>query len=102
MNGKKQNKLNKLKTFAGDTAKCFNGISKVSRYLLIFGQMFIFLAMTAFAFYIAYARESSNAETIAYAFKNSKIFCDNAIAGLSVLWGGALFIDYAEKASEKR
>lgn len=99
MNTKQQNKL---RAFIGNAAKCFDGISKISHTLLVFGQLFILCAMTAFAFYIIYARNSNNAEIIAYAFKTAKAFFDSVIAGLAVIWGGALFIDYAEKLSGEK
>jgi len=92
-----QNKENKLKIFLGDTARCFENISRISRSLLIIGQFFILCALLGFAFYIIYVRDSKNIEIFAYTFKMAKIFFDNTIAGLSVLWGGALFIDYLEK-----
>jgi len=92
-----QNKENKIRMFFSDVEKCFENISTVSRSLLINGQLFILCALLAFAFYIIYVRESKNIELFAYTFKMAKIFFDNAIAGLSVLWGGALFIDYLEK-----
>lgn len=90
---------NKIKTFFSDTARCFENISRISRTLLIIGQLFILCALLAFALYIVYVRDSNNIAIFAYTFKMAKIFFDNTIAGLSVLWGGALFIDYLEKRS---
>ena len=95
-----KNKENKIKIFFNDTAKCFKNISRISCYILIIGQFLIAFALLAFAFYINYIRDSKEHELFAHAFYTAKIFFDNAIAGLSVLWGGALFIDYLEKRSK--
>lgn len=90
-------KKHRLKTFFSDAKKCFDNISGISQKILIIGQLFIFCVLAAFTIYIIHVHNSANPEFFAYAFKTAKVFFDNTIAGLSVLWGGALFIDYVEK-----
>ena len=73
----------------------FDSISKISANMLIFGQLFLVLILSAVLFYTT--RASSETRVWLDIFKSIEVLFENAASGLFILWFSAIFIDYTEK-----
>jgi hypothetical protein len=86
---------NLIKSANAKFEKKFNGISKISANMLIFGQFFLFLILAADLLYIM--RIISNPRTLFDIFASVQILFENSASGLLLLWLVAIFLDYIEK-----
>jgi len=73
----------------------FDGISKISANILIFGQFFLLLILAADLFYAAFAVSGSH--IIPGIFQSVEILFENAASGVCLLWLCAIFLDYMDK-----
>ena len=76
----------------------FDNISKLSETMLILGQLFILfllLGVTAYIIFILYVEKNTRA--IFDLLLIGALTRENALAALTIIWGGSLFIDYIEK-----
>ena len=73
----------------------FNTLSKISANMLIFGQLFLVLILSAILFYATCL--SSDSRVLLNIFTSIHIVFENAASGLFILWLGAIFIDYIDK-----
>ena len=73
----------------------FNSINRVSANMLIFGQLFLVLILSAILIYAVSA--SPGAFVLYDIYKSIRILFENAASGLCLLWLVAIFIDYIEK-----
>jgi len=74
----------------------FNGISKISANMLIFGQFFLLLILAADLFYAACV--ISGPHIMHGIFQSVEKLFANTASGLCLLWLSAIFIDYMEKS----
>jgi len=73
----------------------FNSLSKISANMLIFGQLFLVLILSADLIYaISLSPESIVLLNI---YTSIRILFENAASGLCLLWIGAIFLDYIDK-----
>ena len=77
----------------------FNSLSKISEAVLIFGQLFILLILTA-VFYSA--RISPDPHVFLTVLNSVPLLFENAASGLFLLWITAIFIDYIEKKNMQK
>jgi len=76
----------------------FNSLSKISKNMLIFGQLFLVLALSVSLFYAVCL--SSESRILLNIFESVYIVFENAASGLFLLWLGAIFIDYISKKND--
>lgn len=73
----------------------FNGISKISANMLIFGQFFLLMILAADLFYAAFI--ISDSRLLSGIFESVEMLFENAASGVCLLWVAAILIDYIEK-----
>ncbi|MCL1857836.1 MAG: hypothetical protein FWF92_01205 [Oscillospiraceae bacterium] len=73
----------------------FNDLSKISANMLILGQLFIVLILSASLFYAACLNPDSR--IFLDIFNSVHILFENAASGLFILWIAAIFLDYIDK-----
>ena len=73
----------------------FNGISKISANMLIFGQLILLLILAADLFYAVFT--ISNSGIFHGIFNSVELLFTNAASGVCLLWVGAIFLDYIDK-----
>jgi len=76
----------------------FNALSKISINMLIFGQLFLVLTLSAILFY--YVCLSSDSRILLNIFESVQLVFENAASGLFILWLGAIFLDYIDKSNK--
>ena len=77
----------------------FNGISKISENMLIFGQLFLLLILAADLIYAVLIFSESG---ILHGISDSiELLFKNAASGVCLLWSGAILIDYIDKKENK-
>jgi len=74
----------------------FDSLSKISKNMLIFGQLFLVLALGVSLFYAVCL--SSESRILLNIFESIYIVFENAASGLFLLWFGAIFLDYIDKS----
>ena len=76
----------------------FENINRVSKIMLILGQLFIlFLLLGSLAYIIFHLYIANNTGIIAELMLLGTLARENAIVTLAIIWGGSLFIDYIDK-----
>ena len=73
----------------------FDSLSKISASVLIFGQFFLLMILTADLLYAIHI--SSDPRVFPAILGSVRLLFENAAAGLFLLWITAIFIDYIEK-----
>jgi hypothetical protein len=89
--------MDRLRDALNKTRLNFKNMCGLSRRILLIGETVLMAYMTGFFIYILNGIETSTSLELSQIFETSKLAIDNIAAGLCVLWGGALMIDYLFK-----
>ena len=88
------NVLNIIKKFRDS----FENMSVLSAITLVLGQLFILFILLACLAYTIYKMQTGQGISDVYELlKMNYALYESAIAGLSIVWVGSLFIDYIDK-----
>ena len=91
------NVLNIMKKFRDS----FENMSVLSAITLVLGELFILFILLACLAYTVYALQlNQNFADLHELLKMNYALYENAVAGLCIVWGGSLFIDYMDKNSQ--
>jgi len=77
----------------------FDSLSKISAFVLIFGQFFLLMILVADLFYAIHI--SSDPWVFANIMQSVQLLFENAASGLFLLWITAIFIDYIDKKNNR-
>ena len=76
----------------------FSSINKISESVLIFGQLFLLLILSAGLLYsVKTISGPINLLNLLSVFDSVRLLFENSASGLFLLWVTAIFIDYIEK-----